>query len=167
MSFLITMLNNLLFIFFINFILCLPITNNPITLNVNETEILPNYNTYKLLLVQQNNYSTPLPFTSNQDEVYDLKDLVQANNGVLCTFSEETLKKHPSLTLYTVYCGILAFAWCFLVVTVCFSYIKQSIEKIHLIINGFRRNQQNLNVDEGRSEVLQRVLPIRQITTTV
>jgi hypothetical protein len=45
MSFLITMLNNLLFILFINFILCLPITNNPITLNVNETEILPDYNT--------------------------------------------------------------------------------------------------------------------------
>jgi hypothetical protein len=167
MLFLITMLNILFFFIFINFILCIPITNNNLTLNVNKTEILPDYNTYKLLLVKQNNYSTPIPNTSNQDEVFDLKALVQANSGVLCTFSEETLKNHPSLTLYTLYCGILAFAWCFLVVTVCFSYIKQTVEKIQLIINGFWGNRQNSNVDEGRNKVLQEVLSFRQTTTTV
>ena len=131
MSFPITMLNFLFIIFFTNIISCFPLNNinQPIsdTHLVNQTKVLPDYNTYKLLLVQQNNYSTPLPNTSTVDEVFDLKALVQANSGVLCTFSEETLKKHPSLTLYTIYCEILALAWFCLAVAVCFAHIKQSI----------------------------------------
>ena len=149
------------FFLFPNLFSCFPISNNN---NVTEPEPLPDYNTYKLLHVQQLNYSTPKP---TEDEIFDLKSLVQANSGVLCAFSDETIKNHPSLALYTLYCAFLALAWCALIFALCFRTIKQSIERLQVLIDGFRPNRQNYNVDEGRSEILSGVFPIGSTTTSV
>jgi hypothetical protein len=104
--------------------------------------------------------STPQPqippeFIEGIDPQHEIQKIIEKMHGSLCSFPEETLKASPTLALY---CIILALLWFFLVISLCFGYIRQIIQTI---TNGFRNNRSNTVVDEEREIGVSRVLSLR------
>jgi hypothetical protein len=106
-------------------------------------------------------YEKPvLAFTFDKEPNQEVKDSIERLfGGVLCSFPEETLKTSPTLVIY---CIILAILWIFLVITLCFGYIRQIIDRISRLFtrNGFQNNRENTMVNEEGSFNLQGLLSL-------
>jgi len=120
-------------------------------------EELPEYSQY--IKMFKNNLTHPF---NNSTET--IKNITKKNSGVLCAFSEETLKETPSLAIY---CFILALAWLCLMCALCFKNIRQILERVLGLIHEFRSNRENNAVISTGEEILPRMHTIGSITSPV
>lgn len=103
--------------------------------------------------------SSSTPEALHMDPNQQIKQSIEKFGVALCSFPEESLKTSPTLTLY---CTILAILWLFLVITLAFGYIRQIIDRIRSIRDGFYRNRANSMGDEESSISLPGMFSIGQ-----
>jgi hypothetical protein len=88
---------------------------------------LPEYKVYKKQFASVKNTS-------------QLSNTIEQLGPVLCRFSDVSENESPT---FAIYCIIIALAWLCLMITLCFGYLRQTLERLRGIIHqhGFRNNR--------------------------
>lgn len=87
----------------------------------------------------------------------ELKKVIESLGGSICNFSNDTVKYTP---IIVIYCLIIALIWLCIVITICISSLRQVIDRLRQITNGFGRNRE-ANVPYKSNKIdFQRVLPV-------
>jgi hypothetical protein len=118
-------------------------------INCDDDEILPEY-------VPARHQKPIMAISVGEEPSQEIRQSFEQVGAILCSFPEETLKTSPTLV---VYCIILAILWLFLVITLCFGYIRQIIDRIRGL-HGLSNNREHSMVDEERATDIQGVLSI-------
>jgi hypothetical protein len=97
------------------------------------------------------------------NEIQLIQQTIEKVKPVLC-FSEETIKETPSLAIL---CFVFGLIWLCLILALCFSTLKQILERIQNFgSNGFRNNRSNFMVNKSRSQNFPGLLSFRQDSDT-
>jgi hypothetical protein len=103
-----------------------------------------------------------LALSISQEPETEIRHALEKHGIALCSFPEETLKTSPTLVIY---CIIIAILWLFLILTLCFGYIRQIIDRIRAIArNGLLNNRTDSVVDEEGAIGFQGLFPLQQTT---
>ena len=100
--------------------------------NINPDTELPEYQIYKSQIINDKDASS-----LNKSQV---SNTVERLSPVLCKFSDVSKNDSPT---FAIYCIIIALAWLCLMITLCFGYLRQTLERLRGIIHqhGFRNNR--------------------------